>query len=163
MANSILRISLAIVALVAGPGCSLIFAKGPQPEVYPPPECTSSVAAPVADTGIAATSFALAVAAAAVAAPGCPPPNPGGSELCGFNKLAWFPAGAAAALSVLFTASAVVGYQRTSACRDSLAPDARPLPGPVVPGTSSLLDSPGQGCARVGDAPRVCTNAAPWN
>jgi len=163
MANSMLRISLATLALVASPGCSLIFTKGPQPQANPPPECTASVAAPVADTVIAAASFALAVAAAVVAAPGCPPPNPGGSELCGFNKLAWFPAAGAAATTVLFTASAVVGYQRTSACGDSLAPDARPVPGPSLPGTSSLLDSQVKGCARVGDAPRVCTNAAPWN
>jgi hypothetical protein len=161
--NSALRISLATLMLIAGPGCSLILTKGPDPELHPPPECTTSVAAPVADTVIAAASLALAVAAAVVAAPGCPPPNQGGSEFCGFNKLAWFPAGAAAATAILFTTSAAVGYQRTSACRASLDPNALPPRGPVAPVTSLHPASPVEACPPVGDAPRVCTKATTWN
>ena len=46
---------------VATAGCSLFLTKGPQLEVQPPPPCTSSVAAPVVDTVLAAASLGLVV------------------------------------------------------------------------------------------------------
>jgi hypothetical protein len=161
--NSVLRISFATLALVASPGCSLVFTKGPEPEVHPPPECTTSVAAPVADTVFATASvvlLGLGVAAFADSTSSCK------GEFCGIGSGAGEVVGVGAILvgalsGILFTTSAVVGYKRTSACRDSMAPDASPLSGSVVPATSLLPAAPWEACARVGDAPRVCTNAAP--
>jgi hypothetical protein len=153
MANSILRISSATLALVASPGCSLILTKGPQPELHPPPECTSSVAAPVVDTVLAALSFTLlglGVAAETEASAPCK------GEFCSLNGISqgagWIAIAAGAATGILFTTSAVVGYQRTSACRASQEPNA------LLPQARTLLlpVSPAKACAPLDDAPRVC-------
>jgi hypothetical protein len=166
--NSVLRISLATLGLIASPGCSLIYTKGPEPEVHPPPECTTSNAAPVADTVLAATSVALfglgvagvviSLSGPAVACPvsGCN--NSGREAAVGVSASA---IAVGAAMGVLFTTSAVVGYRRTGACRDSLAPDASPLSGPAVPAASLLPVTPWEACGRVGDAPRVCARVVP--
>jgi hypothetical protein len=58
-------------------------------------------------------------------------------------------------MGALFTTSAVVGYQTTSACRASLKPNAL-LPQPRA---SHLPASPSEVCAPVSDAPRVCPSA----
>jgi hypothetical protein len=158
MVNLIPRALLATLLIVAGPGCSLILTKGPEPEVHPTPECTTSNAAPVADTVLAATSAALAIAAAAVAAQPCPPGPPFSVDsMCGYQHLAWFPAGGALLTGILFTTSAVVGYHRTSACRASLLePNGQPPPPPVVLPSALLPRSPDEPCAPIGDAPRAC-------
>jgi hypothetical protein len=159
-----LRILLTTLLLVPSPGCSLIFTKGPQPELHPPPECTQSVAAPVTDTVLATLSVALlglgvAVVADTSSSPSCPT---GGLYYCsntGRDAEAGFGLGAivaGAALGALFTASAVVGYQQTSACRASLEPNAL-LPQPKA---SLLPASPAEACEAVRDAPRVCRGLA---
>src|SRR5512143_356624 len=51
-------------------GCSLIFVKGPQPEVQPPPPCTASNSLPTADAVLAGLSVAALVAGAVVYANG---------------------------------------------------------------------------------------------
>jgi hypothetical protein len=158
--NSVLRISLAALFVVASPGCSLIFTKGPQPELHPqryadlhgttPLECTASVAAPVVDTTLAVVSFALLGLGVAGAAthdqPNC-------EFLCGTEQaFGWVAVIVGAAMGALFTYSAVVGYQRTSACRASLEPNAL-LPQPRA---SLLPASPADACGAMDDAPRAC-------
>jgi hypothetical protein len=167
---NLLRISLATLILIPNPGCSLILTKGPEPEVRPPPECTTSVAAPVADTVLATLSVALlGLGVAGVVASGyggvavsCPVSgcNSGVGEVLAISLSA---VAVGAATGALFITSAAVGYQRTSACRASLEPKALPALGPVVPATSLFPASPTKACAAVGDAPRVCTNATTWN
>ena len=145
--------SLAAVFVAALPGCSLILTKGPQPELHPPPECTTSVAAPVVDTVLAALSFTLlglGVAAETESSAPCT------GEFCSLNGIGqgsgWIAIAAGAATGILFTTSAVVGYQRTSACRASLEPNSL-LPRP----RASLLPAlPVEACGGVGDAPRTC-------
>jgi hypothetical protein len=157
MFTSVLRISLAMLILGVSSGCSLIFTKGPQPEMHPPTGCTSSVGAPVADTVLATASvvlLGLGVAAIADSSSSCT------GEFCGIGNGAGQAVGVGAVIvgalsGILFTTSAVVGYQRTSACRASLEPDAL-LPRP----TASLLPAPlVEACAQVDDAPRVCQAA----
>jgi hypothetical protein len=153
--NSVLRISLAALVLAVSPGCSLIFTKGPEPEVNPPPECTTSVVAPAVDTVMVAASVALVIAGVSTVSSQC---TSGFSlNFCGLNQGVGLGAVIAGALSgVLFTTSAVVGFNRTSACRASLEPNALPPPAPVVPATSLFPASPTKACAPMGDAPRLC-------
>jgi hypothetical protein len=155
MVNSVLRISLATLILIASPGCSFIFTKGPEPEVHPPPECTTSVAAPAVDTVMIAASVALVVAGAATAASSCT--SGFGLNFCGLNQGVGLGAILLGAVSgVVFTSSAVVGFNRTSACRALLEPNALPPPSPVVPATSLFPASPTKACAGMGDVPHVC-------
>jgi len=159
--NSVLRVLLATLALVASPGCSFIFTKGPEPEVHPPPQCTTSVAAPAVDTVMIAASVALVVAGAATAASSCTAGF--GLNFCGLKGAGLGAILLGAVSGVVFTSSAVVGFNRTSACRASLEPNALPPPGPVIPATSLFPASPTKACAPMGDAPRVCTNPTTWN
>jgi len=155
---------LATLLFAATPGCSLIFTKGPQPELQPPPECTSSVAAPVADTVLATLSIALfglgvtgAVASlyggAAVSCPvsGC---NNGSEGVAFVGSLSALALGAA--MGALFITSAVNGYEKTSACRASVEANA------LLPRPKALLfpASPAEACEAVRDAPRVCPGLA---
>jgi hypothetical protein len=138
---STLRIVLAAFLLVGSPACSLLFTSGPEPVVYPLHDCPTSVIAPVSDTVLAAASATwLAIGAADAAA---------NQSTAG----GWVAVAAGAAMGALFTTSAVLGYQRTSACRTSLEPNP-----PLAPPRTSLLKPP-LTCAAVGDAPRVCPKA----
>ena len=145
--------SVAALFVAAFPGCSLIFTKGPQPELHPPPQCTESVAAPVVDTVLAALSvtlLGLGIAAEAESSAPC------AGQFCSLNGVGqgtgWIAIAAGAATGILFTTSAVVGYQRTSACRASLEPNAL-LPRPKA----SLLPAlPVEAFGAVDDAPRIC-------
>lgn len=143
------------------PGCSLIFTKGPQPELHPPPECTASVAAPVTDTVLATLSVALlGLGVAGVVDSNSTRPCTPNSSLCSFGNgtestFSWGAVVAGAALGALFTASAVVGYQRTSACRASREPNALLQ----QPRAALLRASPVEACVPVSDAPRVCARA----
>jgi hypothetical protein len=163
MMNSVLRISLATLVLVASPGCSLILTKGPQTEMRPAPECTTSVAAPVVDTALATASFALSGFgvwnASASSRPTCGAASYPPSSFCtlgvvGWETAVWAVVVVGAGLGALFVTSAVIGYNRTSACRALLPP-----PGPLVPATAPLPKSPAGTCAPIGDAPRICTKA----
>lgn len=155
-----LRLLFSALLVEAGPGCSLILTKGPEPELHPPPECTTSAAAPVVDTILAATAVALAVAGFASTSPSCSSNDFG----CGIGKGTGEALGVAgAALGVLFGVSAGVGYGRTSACRASLGPGYVPAPTQLTPAPEASLwpPTPSPGCALQGDAPRVCTLARP--
>jgi len=66
-----MRSSVALLLMVSGlsgSGCSFIFTKGPQPELEPPPPCTTSNAAPTADAIIAGLGVVGLVAGVAVGA-----------------------------------------------------------------------------------------------
>ena len=152
-----------VVFVQASAGCSLIFTKGPQPEVQPPPPCTTDNGFPIADTVIAVASVAAVVAGAVVYANGTTRHNCG--WFCGFGEEV---GGAGAMLiggigTVIFTPSAIVGYMRTSDCRAWLEanPQYAPPPSPSTPQSSSLLVPP-QGCPTLGDVPRMCSSTAPW-
>jgi hypothetical protein len=98
--------SLAALFVAAIPGCSLILTEGPQPELHPPPQCTTSVAAPVVDTVLAAfsvTLLGLGIAAEAESSTPCT------GEFCSLNGV-----GEGAGWVAIAAGAAVVGYQRTS-------------------------------------------------
>jgi len=148
---------LGILLLAGAPGCSLVFTRGPSPSPpatpeSPPAECTESPAAPIADTVLAAGFLALAIWAIVEAVQPCPHPPESSDAICP-NGLAYFPAGGAALASALFTASAVVGYSRTSACR--AAPSRPALSGPLSAPVSPLRPRIPEGCTWK-DAPTVC-------
>lgn len=148
------RVLLGTLILAVGPGCSLIFTRGPDPEAQPPPECTTSVAAPVADTVLAAASLGLVVAGLTQPAPKCQP----GEFLCGLGQqTSWAAAVIIGAVTgVLFTSSAVVGYVRTSACSKFMEKQGSSPSTPVEPPKSLLKHGSVQACEAVGDAPRAC-------
>jgi hypothetical protein len=149
-----LRTALATLLVVGSPGCSLVFTKGPEPEVQPAPQCTTSNMAPIADTVLATGATTVSILGIVLATTPCPP----GSWGC-YNSVGWIGAAAYGALAILFTASAVTGYTRTKACRASLVVDAVPPPGASVPETSFLALPPTPNCLESADAPRVCALA----
>ena len=148
-----MRSSVALMFVVLGvysTGCSFIFTKGPQPELQPPPQCTTSNVAPILDSTGAALSGLIGLISLGGAA--C------SGDSCYWNKSAsaWT-AVAFLATAGLLTTSAVVGFNRTAACRSSLgieSPASSPLP------ESSLLLVPQRNCPTLGDAPRLCTAVA---
>ena len=147
------QLPLALI-LLGSPGCSYIFTKGPQPELNPRPECTTSVAAPVVDTVFGVLGVGLLGLAVAEEATSCT------GDYCGIGKST---AGVAAvvggAMGALFISSAVVGYERTSSCRASLEPGF--VPTSALP-SSHPDEPPVEGCAPLGDAPRLCARPVPW-
>jgi hypothetical protein len=155
-----------VVFVQASAGCSLIFTKGPQPEVQPPPPCTTDNGFPVADTVIAVASVAALVAGAVVYVNGMAKHDCGLGSVCQFNEES---VGGGAAMiaggvgTLIFTPSAIVGFNRTSDCRAWLAanPQSAPSPSPNPP-QSSLLLVPAQRCPTSGDVPRICSAPAPW-
>ena len=158
--DSALHLSLALLLLSASPGCSLILTKGPEPEVHPPPECTSSVVAPVADTILAAAAVTLAIA---VLATGCSSSTGFGNVGCGIGQGVGTGVGVGSgALALLFGVSAGFGYTRTSACRASLGPGyVPPPPTQLTPVPEASLWPPPRDCLAPADAPRVCALATP--
>ena len=172
LAGGIAHIACVTFLVAATPGCSFIFTRGPEaaphPQPYPEPsrppspECTSSVAAPVVDTVLAAASVALIVAgiAAMSSKSSCHPGDffcdPNNAFEHGTGEIGIF---VGALTGVVFTASAVAGYQRTGACRATLNSTAF-----LSRSRASLpLLSPLEGCSPVGDAPRLCSSSvASW-
>jgi hypothetical protein len=146
-------VALMMVAIAvdgaATTGCSLLYTKGPQPEMHPPPPCTTSNDAPIADTVFAVVSVGT-VAGGLIAYKngdlGIGLLGAGGAILGGVGTLVFVP-------------SAVVGYNRTAACREWVekgvksAPPAHP-PARLPPRSSSLLEPP---CSSRGDAPLLCS------
>lgn len=154
-----LSVALGVLLLTGSLGCSFVFTRGPSastafsaPEL---PQCTESNAAPIADTVLAVTLVTLTIAAIVYAAQPCPHPPQIVDSMCGWNELAYFPAGATALLGGLFTASAVVGYSRTGACRESRGLASSTGGSSLVPALAAPSRG-GQGCRPTGDAPRVC-------
>ena len=150
------RVLLATLILTVGPGCSLIFTRGPDPEAKPPPECTTSVAPPVIDTLLAAASVGLVIAGASAAKTTCVPSafNP-----CGVSDAGWVAVIGGAASGLLFAGSAVIGYKRTSDCRAFREKNGLSPPTPDEPPKSLLKHGSAEACA-VGDAPRACSRGA---
>jgi hypothetical protein len=156
-----LGIAFGVLLLPGSLGCSFVFTRGPpastsySASAAEPAQCTESNAAPIADTVLAVSMVALATAAIVYAAQPCPHPPQVVDSMCGWNELAYFPAGATALLGGLFTASAVVGYSRTGACRESRG--LATVSGGSSFGSALAAPSRGsEGCPPTGDAPRVC-------
>ena len=140
-----------------GNGCSLLYTKGPEPRVHPPPACTSSNDAPITDTVLAVVSVGTVVAGSIIAHN---TGNCGGSG-CGLSN--GFTGGGMLVLggigTLVFVPSAITGYSRTADCRAWLEENSthappRP-PGPGQSHGSWLLVPPPQ-CSRRGDAPLLC-------
>ncbi len=129
----------------AGTGCSFVYTRGPQPEVQPPPPCTTSNASPTADTVLAVASVAAVVAGSIVYANGMKPCS---GFLCQLNSQS-VGGGSAIVLggigTAVFVPSAIVGYNRTAACRASQPPQPEEA-APSAPPESSLLLVPSPGC-----------------
>lgn len=159
--------TLVALLLTGNPGCSLIFTRGPSASSAAPAhrdesECTESVAAPIADTVIAVALVTLTVWAIVEAAQSCPHPPQVVDSSCGWNELLYFPAGGAGLLGALFTTSAVVGYSRTGACRESRGWALAPRGSGLV-ALPSVRPRATEDCARTGDAPRLCAlDPDPW-
>jgi hypothetical protein len=160
-----MRSTTALMLVVFGvysSGCSLIFTKGPQPEVKPPPPCTTDNNMPITDTVIASLS-AVALVGGAILLASPAPQSCRGTWTCGWAE--GF-TGAGLVLgglvgTAIFTPSAIVGYMRTADCRASLGleppkPASSPMP------ESSFLLAPQRGCPQAGDVPRLCSSAASW-
>jgi len=153
------RVALMLVVFgVYNSGCSLIYTKGPQPGVQPPPPCTTDNTWPTTDTVLAAVSVAAVVAGTLLLTQKCP------SGGCTTEEVAGGFVGGGLALggivgTAIFTPSAIVGYMRTADCRASLEPKPQqPASTPLPP--SSFLLVPRGGCRTVGDAPRSCSAVA---
>lgn len=151
----------------ASTGCSFIYVKGPQPEVQPPPPCTTSNTSPTADITLAVISVGAVVGGAI--AYGSSQKQPGGS--LGWNAAAAQVAGVGAMAlggigTAVFVPSAITGFNRTADCRAWLQANpqyAPPLPPPPPPAeTSSSLLVPARGCPSRGDAPLLCSSRASW-
>jgi hypothetical protein len=147
--KSTLHARVASCLLFATPGCSLIFTQAPQPESHPPPPCNTLVASPVMDTLLASASFALMVAGVAVATKSC-------SSNCFNEPVGWGAVLFSGVTGAIFTTSAVVGYQRTSACRSLEESKGVATPAKISASASLLPASPGSTCRPAGDAPRSC-------
>ncbi len=157
--------ALSIVALLAwaSGGCSLVYARGPQPDMHPPPPCTPSDVHAYADTALAVVSVAAAVAGGIVYANGTKKQCSGGEWFCGMEEQV----GGGGALilggigTLIFVPSAIVGYNRAASCRAWLQANPQYAPPPAPPEASSLL-VPSRPCLTGGDAPRLCASAASW-
>lgn len=152
-----------VVAALSSSGCSFILTKGPQPEVQPPPPCTTSNAAPIADAIIGGLGAVSLVAGVAVGA------SYAGESCTGWGCLGTgIGAGAGFGAAILggiaaavFIPSAVVGFNRTDACRASQAPKSQEPASPALP-ESSFLRVPLRGCPTPADAPRLCADVATY-
>lgn len=162
MAGRHLRAGLLTLIGVLNPACSLVLTKGPQPEVLPPPECTTSNGAPIADAVLAVASAGVATLGVLLAVEAqcdqyhCPQPGEGPTPAMGWGIAAFGVASAA-----LFTTSAVVGFNQTAACREfqAHAPvslGSRGTAGEFLPLALSRMPA----CPAGGDAPRLCEEAA---
>ena len=154
----IARLMLVVLG-VYSTGCSFIYTKGPQPGVQPPPPCTTDNGAPIADTVIASLSVAAVIAGAVLYAEA-------ESMHCGFfdakcDSLTPGLTGLGAMiigvpLAAVFIPSAVVGFDRTAACRAWLEPKPQ-QPATTPAPQSSFLLMPQRECPAVGDAPHICS------
>ena len=163
-ASPVVSLSTLVILAWVTSGCSLIFVKGPQPEVHPPPPCTASNNLPTADAVLAGLSVAALVAGAVVYANGKSQEASGcnGGWFCGFGDQVG--GGGAMILggvgTLLFTPSAIVGFNETAACRASLETTPQPPSSPPAPASPSSLLAPPHGCPWDGDAPRLCSTVA---
>ena len=163
-ASPVVSLSTLVALAWVTSGCSLIFVKGPQPEVQPPPPCTAANDLPAADAVLAGLSMAALVAGAVVYVNGKSQEESGcsGRWFCGFGE----EVGGAGAMiiggigTLVFTPSAIVGFNRTSACRASAKANPQPAPSPPVPAAPASRLAPPRGCPSEGDAPRLCANVA---
>ena len=159
-----LLLLLVAVHGAASTGCSLIYTKGPQPEVRPPPPCTTSNASPYADIGLAVASVGAVVAGSIQYTRKCTGSGFGDIS-CGVQQGTGIGAIVAGGVGTLvFVPSAIVGFMRTADCRAWLQanPQSTPPPPPPPAETSSSLLVPVRRCPSQGDAPLRCSSGASW-
>ncbi len=135
--------------LAAGPACSFVFVRGPPQEAPAErepartPECTGSVAAPVADAVIGIAALAIATVGLSYGLSGCKP----GFMGCFDRDVGNVVALTAGVPSLVFLASALYGHVKTSDCREakrcaSSPGSCAPLPTPPVHACSNDRDCP---------------------
>ena len=144
---------LAVIASqgAANTGCSFAYTRGPQPDMHPPPPCTTSNEAPITDTIFAVLSVGAVVGGVVAMKNGDL-----GAGLAGLGATILGSFGTAG-----FTTSAVIGYTRTAACRDWLDGDNPARPRHSGDLESSVLVRP-PGCLHRGDAPLLCSPGTLW-
>jgi hypothetical protein len=144
---------LAAALVWTSTGCSLLYVKGPQPDVNPPPPCTTSNALPVEDLILTGSAVVVLATGAIIHA------NETEETIDHGKGAGLMVAGGIGAL--LFGTSAIVGYGRTSDCRAWLESEARNAAPPAAQTPSSFL-VPARRCPTEGDAPRLCQAEATW-
>lgn len=162
MAGRHLRAGLLILVGLLNPACSLVLTKGPQPEALPPPECTTSNGAPIADALLALVSAGVATLGVLLAVEAqcdqyhCPKPGEGPPPAMGWGIAAF-----GVASTALFTTSAVVGFDKTAACREfqSHAPVSLGS-GETAAEFLPLALSRIPACPAGGDTPQLCVQGA---
>ena len=163
---------LLVVAVpgAASTACSFAFAKGPRPEVQPPPPCTTSNAAPVADTVLSVISVGAVVAGSLIYADSkksltCSPSNyfcPLGGIGTGVEEATGVGAIIAGGVgTLLFVPSAITGYGRTADCRAWLQANPQ-YAGQPPPSNPSPPLVPARRCPGQGDAPLLCPSEPSW-
>ena len=153
---------LLLVAGAASTGCSFVYTRGPQPEVQPPPPCTTSNASPTADTALAVVSVGAVVAGSILYSQATKSNCSSGIAdiSCNIEQGAGIGAIIAGGVGTLvFVPSAIVGYNRTADCRAWLQANPEYVPQPA-PSTSSSLLVPTHTCPSRGDAPLLCSSGA---
>ena len=144
----------------ASTGCSFIYTKGPQPEVQPPPPCTTDNWPQTTDTVMAAVSVASVVAGSLIYSQNAHKSCHGFDIYCAMAPAAGIGLAVAGGVGTLvFIPSAIVGYSRTADCRAWLQANPQYAPPPPAE-TSSSLFAPVRTCPIQGDAPLLCSSRA---
>lgn len=121
-------------------GCSLVFTRGPGLDRQRSEPCTPSNGYAIADTALAAVSVAAVVAGSIAVAEGTKPhENNPGEGILGLGLI-----GTGVVGTAIFVPSAVVGYDRSAACRAWLETPS-PLvlsPGPLPPSRTGTRGEP---------------------
>ncbi len=135
-------------------GCSLVYVKGPEPDMRPPPPCTASNASPDTDVVLVVLSVAVFTAGAVIYSNESWR-NAQGVQVSG---VAGMIAGGVGTL--VFTPSAIVGYNRTAACRAWYESKVKHASPPALAPSCFLV--PERRCPAGGDVPRLCSAKASW-
>jgi hypothetical protein len=114
-------------------GCSFVYVKGPQPDVTPPPPCTTSNTNPTVDTVLASASVIALGVGAVVYAQGKKESSQCSGLVClPVEEYAGVGAMVAGGIGTLvFTPSAIVGFNRTADCRAWVEANPQYAPPPV--------------------------------
>jgi hypothetical protein len=146
----VLGLALAVGASAAGSsGCSFFFVDGPPPNAknLRTFNCTTSNAVPGTDLGIAGLVALYGYGAAIGAAIDASSPETGSSSQSSAKETATILAAATTGVAAVFLASAYVGHERATECREAtgeLMMRLFPNPGPVpAPGYAPGYPPPG--------------------
>jgi hypothetical protein len=155
------------LALVPGTGCSWIFVHKPPPEpvpVTPPAVCTTSVAAPVVDTVLAAAALGTGIAAIAMSSKSSGSCTGFGCiNMSGLNTAGMVAGAVLGVASVPLAFSAGHGYSTTEECRELKYAQLACISGVeascdrLMKGALDACEKSSQeACASAGDSTRTC-------